>query len=337
MHKKALITGITGQDGSYLAELLLDKGYTVFGMVLDMNSLPNITHIKDKLTLIQGDLRDQESLDNLIKLSFPDEVYHLASLSFVGTSWKNPVLVADINALGTARLLESIRKIKPDAKFFHASTSEMFGLTTNIKTEESSFHPKNPYAISKCYSHWISVNYRESYNLFISCGILFNHESPRRGDEFITKKIANSVALIKKGEMNFITLGNLDTTRDWGYAKDYVEAMWLMLQQNKPDDFIICTSEKHTVRQFLESAFGAAGIEIESNNKKGVEEEYIRKDNGKVVVKISQEFFRPVELESLSSDNSKIRTVLKWKPKLKFKDLVRIMVEYELNKLNGDN
>jgi GDPmannose 4,6-dehydratase len=328
---RALITGIAGQDGSYLAEFLLSKNYKVFGLALSSEPLSNIKHLLDKITLIFGDLTDQQSLDNAIKQSMPDEIYHLASISFVGVSWEKPLLVGDINALGTVRLLESARRIKPDAKFFHASTSEMFGLTRNIRTEESSFHPRNPYAISKCYSHWIAVNYRETYKMFICCGILFNHESPRRDDQFITKKIAKAAAEIKNGTRECVSLGNLDVRRDWGFAGDYVKAMWMMLQHEKPDDYIVATGEIHTAREFLELAFSTAGIDIKSNSKKGLEEEYTTKDN-KAVVKISKEFFRPIELESLSGDNSKIRNVLRWEPKVRFRELVKMMVEEELHK-----
>jgi GDPmannose 4,6-dehydratase len=259
----------------------------------------------------------------------PDEVYHLASRSFVGKSWEQPVLTGDVNALGTTRLLEAIRKIKPDTKVYHASTSEMFGLTSEIKTEKSAFHPRSPYAISKCFSHWISVNYRESHDMFICCGILFNHESPRRGEAFVTKKIARSVVEIRTGKLDCLYLGNIDSERDWGYAKEYVEVMWRMLQQDKPDDYIISTGELHSVRDFLEEAFHVVGIEVESNGKTGIEEEYIRKDNKNKVVKISDEFFRPVELEVLQGSNSKAKKKLNWEPRVKFKDLVKIMVEYE--------
>lgn len=331
--KKALITGIAGQDGSYLSELLLDKGYKIYGLVLKSEALTYIKPHINKLTLIDGDLLDQESLDNAIRQSNPDEVYHLAALSFVGTSWDQPVLTGDVNSLGTTRLLESIRKIKPDAKFYHASTSEMFGLTEDIKTENAFFHPRNPYAISKCFSHWISVNYRESYKMFICCGIMFNHESPRRGDNFVTKKIAESVVKIKKGQIDYFTLGNLDSKRDWGYAKEYVQAMWLMLQQNEPDDYIISTGEIHSVREFLEEAFKVIGIEVISNGKFGTEEEYLRKDNGKIVVKISPELFRPVELIVLRGSNNKAREKLNWQPKIKFKELVKIMTEYKQHEI----
>ena len=331
--KTALITGIAGQDGSYLAEFLLDKGYDVFGLVAESTPTYFIEHIKDEFTLIIGNLLNERSIDNAIKQSMPYEVYHLASRSFVAGSWEQPVLTGDVNALGTTRLLEAIRKLKPDTKVYHASTSEMFGLTSEIKTEKSPFHPRSPYAISKCFSHWISVNYRESYNMFICCGILFNHESPRRGEAFVTKKIARSVVEIQTGKLDCLYLGNIDSKRDWGYAKEYVEVMWLMLQQDKPDDYIISTGELHSVRDFLEEAFRVVGIEVESNGKTSIEEEYIRKDNEKKVVKISDEFFRPVELEVLQGSNSKAKKRLNWEPQVKFKDLVKIMVEYEASRL----
>ena len=334
--KKALITGITGQDGSYLSELLLEKGYKVYGLVLHSDSLSHIKPIKDKLTLIEGNLLDQESLDSAIRFADPDEVYHLAALSFVGISWDQPVLTGNVNALGTTRLLESIRRIKPDVRFYHASTSEMFGLTEEIKTEEAPFHPRNPYAISKCFSHWIAVNYRESYNMFICCGIMFNHESPRRGNDFVTKKIARNVVQIEKGQLDHFYLGNIDTKRDWGYAKEYVKVMWLMLQQDKPGDYIISTGEVHSVREFLKEAFKVAGLEVISNGKQGIEEEYMRKDNRKTVVKISPQYFRPVELAVLKGNNNKAREKLAWEPQIKFKELVRIMVEYEQNKCSDD-
>lgn len=329
--KKVLITGISGQDGSYLSELLLKKGYTVYGLILNSDTLTFINPIKDRLTLIEADLRDQKSLESAILIADPDEIYHLAALSFVAVSWDQPVLTGDVNALGTTRLLESMRKIKPEAKFYHASTSEMFGLTDEITTEEALFHPRNPYAISKCFSHWIAVNYRESYNMFICCGIMFNHESPRRGNDFVTKKIAQNVAMLKRGKLDHFYLGNLDAKRDWGYAKEYVEVMWRMLQQNRPDDYIISTGEIHSVRDFIEEAFKVAGIDIVSNGEQGIKEEYLRTDNGKPVVKISPEFFRPVELTVLRGSNNKAREKLAWEPRVKFKDLVKIMIEHELN------
>jgi GDPmannose 4,6-dehydratase len=247
----------------------------------------------------------------------------------VPVSWKQPILTGDVNALGTTRLLEAVKTTKPETRVYHASTSEMFGLTSEIKTEDSPFHPRSPYAISKCFSHWISVNYRESYKMFISCGILFNHESPRRGQDFVTKKISRSVVEIKAGKLDCLYLGNLDSRRDWGYAKDYVEAIWLMLQQAEPDDYIVSTGETHSVREFLEEAFHVVDVEIESNGENGPGEQYIRKDNGTTVVRISEDFYRPVELITLQGSNSKAKEKLGWEPKVKFKDLVRIMVENE--------
>jgi GDPmannose 4,6-dehydratase len=329
--KKALITGIAGQDGSYLAELLLEKGYQVFGMIKPGQNLDLIGHIKDRIVLIEGNLLDQDSLNHAVEMSMPDEVYHLAALSFVGISWQQPVLTGDVNALGTTRLLEAIRKIKQDARVYNASTSEMFGLTSGIHTENSTFHPKSPYAISKCFSHWIAVNYRESYKMFICSGIMFSHESPRRGGEFVSKKIARTVAQIKKGQTDCMLLGNMDVIRDWGYAKEYVEAMWLMLQHDMPDDYIISTGENHSVREFLEEAFRTAGIDVHSNGRQGLEEEYIRGDNGQAVVKVSQDLFRPVDLAELRGSNSKAKEKLGWEPKVRFQELVRIMVEHELN------
>lgn len=327
--KRVLITGIAGQDGSYLAEFLVARGCDVFGLVLRNESLKWIDPLEDKLTLIEGDLRNQKSLDRAVRRAAPDEVYHLGGLPFVAISWKQPVLTADVNALGTTRLLESIRVNTPQARIYHASTSEMFGLTEDIQTEECHFHPRNPYSISKCYSHWIAVNYRESYGMYVCCGIMFNHESPRRGEDYVTKKIARSVVEIKEGRLDRLYLGNIDVWRDWGYAREYVEVMWLMLQQDLPDDYIISTGEVHTVREFLEEAFREVGLDVESNGAKDIDEEYIRKDNGQTVVKISPEFFRPVELAVLRGSNSKVREKLKWEPKLKFRDLVKIMVEHE--------
>lgn len=328
--KRALITGIAGQDGSYLAEFLLSKGYEVFGLVLRDEPLRWIESIKDRLILIEGDLRDQKSLDYTVRQSMPDEVYHLGALTFVAITWKQPVLTADVNALGTTRLLESLRSITPHARIYHASTSEMFGLTVEIQTEDGPFHPRNPYSISKCYSYWIAVNYRESYGMYVCCGIMFNHESPRRGENFVTKKIARGVVDIKDGKQDCIYLGNLDARRDWGYAKEYVEVMWLMLQQNASDDYIISTGEVHTVREFLEEAFCVVGLDAERNGKKGIEEAYIRKDNGQTVVRISPEFFRPIELAVLRGRNIKAKEKLKWEPQTRFRELVRIMVGSEM-------
>ncbi|MBI4232698.1 GDP-mannose 4,6-dehydratase [Candidatus Peregrinibacteria bacterium] len=333
MSKRALITGINGQDGSYLAELLVSKGYTVYGFSLKGGSCP-IQHLKEKICFIEGDIRDQASLEKAIVLSNPDEIYHLAAISFVGVSWQDPLLVTDVNALGTVRLLESVRRRKPTAKIYHASTSEMFGQASQISTEESPFHPKNPYAVSKCFSHWISVNYRESYGLFVCCGILFNHESPRRDDCFVTQKIAKSVVQIKNRDLDCFYLGNIHTERDWGYAGDYVKAMWLMLQQDQPDDYIISTGETHTVREFLEEAFGVVDIHLQSNGKTGLAEEFFIRGTDKVVVKISKDLFRPVELTSLKGLNDKASKKLGWKPQTTFKQLVRMMVEAQRNQRN---
>ena len=328
--KRALITGISGQDGSYLAEFLLNKGYKVYGFILPSDPLLNLIKFKNEISFIEGNLSNQESINQAIQISMPDEIYHLASLSFPGNSWDNPVLVGDVNALGTTRLLDSLRRLKSNAKFYHASTSEMFGFTKEIKTEKAPFHPRNPYSISKCFSHWIAVNYRESYEMFICCGISFNHESPRRTNNFVTKKIVENVVKIKRGEIDYFSLGNLDAERDWGYAKEYIEVMWLMLQEQKPDDYIISTGEIHSVREFLITAFRFAGIDAVSNGKSGIAEEYIRRDTGKAVVKVSSKYYRPIDLPVLKGSNSKVKRKLGWQPKTKFEELIKIMMEYEL-------
>lgn len=318
--KSALITGITGQDGSYLSEFLLKKGYTVFGIVRRL-STPNywrIEHVLNKITIIDGDLTDQASLINAIIESQPDEVYNLAAQSFVQTSWKQPILTAEVNAIGTLNLLEAVRKITPDTKFYQASTSEMYGNATDtIQDEQSKFSPRSPYAISKLFAHWIAVNYRESYGMFICCGILFNHESPRRGIEFVTRKITDGVARIKLGLADEIVLGNLDSKRDWGFAGDYVEAMWLMLQQKKADDYVISTSVPHSVRDFVEAAFQAADI-----------------PDWEGYVKTSTQFMRPAELFTLQGNSTKAWKVLKWKPKMTFEELVKLMVDEDIKRLS---
>ena len=317
MAKKALITGITGQDGSYLAEFLLDKGYKVYGLTR-RTSTPNynrIANIVDKITLVSGDLLDQHSLTNAIKQVMPDEVYNLAAQSFVKTSWEQPMFTGESTALGVTRMLEAIKMIKPDAKFYQASSSEMFGKVRQTpQNEETPFYPRSPYGVAKVYGHWITVNYRESYNIFAVSGILFNHESPRRGLEFVTRKITNSVAKIKLGKLDKLYLGNPDSKRDWGYAKDYVEMMWLMLQQDKPDDYVIGTGETHSVREFVELAFQFAGI----------------KDWQDKVVFNDPRFTRPAEVDLLIADPSKAKKKLGWQPKTSFEDLVRIMVEADL-------
>ncbi|MFH2019647.1 MAG: GDP-mannose 4,6-dehydratase [bacterium] len=315
--KKALITGITGQDGSYLAELLLEKGYEVYGLTR-RTSTPNygrITHLVDKIHLVSGDILDQHSLTQAVKEVQPDEVYNLAAQSFVKTSWEQPMFTGESTALGVTRMLEAVRFACPSAKFYQASSSEMFGKVKEIpQNEDTPFYPRSPYGVAKVYGHWITVNYRESYNLFAVSGILFNHESPRRGLEFVTRKISSTVAKIKYGKADKLHLGNPDSKRDWGFAKDYVEAMWLMLQQEKPEDFVISTGETHSVREFVEIAFDVAGI----------------KDWEDKVVFADPRFTRPAEVDQLIGDASKAKKILGWEPKTKFADLVRLMVESDL-------
>lgn len=317
--KRALITGITGQDGSYLAEFLLSKGYQVFGLTR-RTSTPNyerIKHIQDKITLIPGDLLDQQSLTSAVAVSDPDEVYNLAAQSFVATSWSQPVLTGEFTALGVTRMLEAIRQVKPDAKFYQASSSEMFGKARESpQNEKTPFHPRSPYGVAKVYGHWITINYRESYGLFTVSGILFNHESPRRGLEFVTRKISHGIAKIYHGSAEKIELGNLDAKRDWGFAGDYVQAIWLMLQQGQPDDFVIATGENHSVRDFISEAFKVIGI-----------------NNWQKYVKVSKELFRPAEVDFLIGDATKARKVLGWKPKVIFGELVKMMVEADIELL----
>ena len=317
--KSALITGITGQDGSYLAELLLDKGYDVYGLIRRL-STPNISrieHILDKIELVEGDLTDQSSLDNAMRTAQPDEVYNLAAQSFVGTSWNQPVLTGDVSGLGVVRILESVRHQCPDAHVYQASTSEMFGKVQEVpQSETTHFYPRSPYGFAKVYGYWACVNYRESYDMHVSNGILFNHESPRRGIEFVTRKITDSVARIYHGLASELRLGNLDAKRDWGFAGDYVEAMWLMLQQDNPDDFVISTGETHSVREFVELAFAEVGLDWE-----------------KYVV-VDPKFVRPTEVELLLGDPSKARRVLGWEPKVKFEELVKMMVRADVERLS---
>lgn len=317
--KTALITGITGQDGPYLAELLLSKGYKVYGLVrrLSTPNMENIKHIYDKLELISGDLLDQGSLSDAIKNSEPDEVYNLAAQSFVKTSWDQPVLTGEFTALGVTRMLEAIRTVNPKIKFYQASSSEMFGKVTETPQKETTrFHPRSPYGVAKAYGHYITVNYRESYGIFACSGILFNHESPRRGIEFVTRKIANAVARISLGKQEKLELGSLEPKRDWGFSGDYVEAMWLMLQQEKPDDYVIATGENHSVREFVEEAFKVVGI----------------KDWKKYVVANKEKHMRPAEVDYLIGDASKAKNVLGWTAKTSFKELVRMMVEADLKR-----
>ena len=330
--KHALITGITGQDGSYLAELLLDKGYEVYGLMRRKSVVDygNVDHIKDKIHFIYADMTDQTSLIHAMTISQADEVYNLAAQSFVATSWEQPLATAEIDAIGVTNMLEAIRVVKPEAHFYQASTSEMFGLVQAIpQCETTPFYPRSPYGVAKLYSHWITKNYRESYNLFACSGILFNHESERRGKEFVTRKITNAVARIKQGVQDCVELGNLDSKRDWGHSKDYVHAMWLMLQQDTPDDYVIATNETRTVREFVDTAFACAGIEIEWSGK-GVNETGTDKATGKVVVKVNPEFFRPAEVDILLGDPSKAEKTLGWKREIPFQELVSRMVKNDM-------
>lgn len=316
--KIALITGITGQDGSYLAEFLLKKNYKVFGMVrrASTETFSRIDHLKDKVTLMQGDLLDLSSLVEIMAKTKPDEIYNLAAQSFVPTSWNQPVLTGEFTGLGVTRMLEAMNAICPKAKFYQASSSEMFGKVQEIpQSEKTPFYPRSPYGVAKAYGHFITINYRESYNLFCCSGILFNHESPRRGLEFVTRKITDGVAKIKLGLANELKLGNMDSKRDWGFAGDYIEAMWLMLQQEKPDDFVVGTGEAHSVKEFVETAFKHVGLDW------------------KKYVKIDKEFLRPAEVEHLIADPSKAKKVLGWKPKVSFKQLVEMMVDEDIKRL----
>ncbi len=316
MTRKALITGLTGQDGSYLAELLLDKGYEVYGMVRRSSTVnfERIAHIQDHVQIVQGDLLDEASLAGLVRQIRPDEVYNLAAQSFVQTSWQQAVLTGETTALGVTRILNAVKDVDPAIRFYQASSSEMFGKVQAVpQTESTPFYPRSPYGVAKLYGHWITVNYRESYNLHASSGILFNHESPRRGLEFVTRKITNHVARIKLGLTNELRLGDLHPQRDWGFAGDYVEAMWLMLQQDEPDDYVISTEETHTVEEFCEIAFGIAGLNWR---------DYVVQD---------ERFMRPAEVDLLIGDAGKAKQKLGWTPKTGFRDLVQMMVEADLD------
>lgn len=317
--KSALITGITGQDGSYLAEFLLNKGYKVYGTVrrLSTPNLENIRHLRDKVELLSADLLDQGSLTDAIVASEPEEVYNLAAQSFVKTSWDQPVLTGEFTALGATRVLEAIRTVNKKIKFYQASSSEMFGKVTETPQKETTrFHPRSPYGVAKVYGHYITLNYRESYDMFACSGILFNHESPRRGIEFVTRKISNAVARISLGKQEKLELGNLDAKRDWGFAGDYVEAMWLMLQQDQPDDYVVATGETHSVEEFVTLAFEAVGI---SDWK-----QYVIADHPK--------HLRPAEVDYLIGDYSKAKEKLGWIPKTSFKELVEMMVKADLER-----
>ena len=316
----ALITGITGQDGSYLVESLLDKGYDVIGMVRRSSTVnyERIAHIQGAIQFVNGDLLDQISLIDAIKEHNPDEVYNLAAQSFVQTSFGQPVLTGETTALSVTRILDAIRNVDPSTRFYQASSSEMFGKVAEVPQNEGTpFYPRSPYGVAKVYGHWITVNYRESYNLHASSGILFNHESPRRGLEFVTRKISYGAASIKLGLETKLALGNLDSKRDWGFAGDYVEAMWLMLQEDSPDDYVICTGETHSVREFCEVAFGHLGLSYEDH------------------VEVDEKFFRPAEVDLLVGDYSKASSKLQWAPKTTFEELVTMMVDADMALLEG--
>src|SRR4051795_3854476 len=316
--KRALITGITGQDGSYLAELLLEKGYEVHGMVrrASTEKFERIEHLRERITLHQGDLLDHRSLVDTLRASAPDEIYNLAAMSFVAVSWIQPTLTAEFTGVGVTRILEAMREVCPEARFYQASSSEMFGKVRQVpQNEETPFYPRSPYGVAKAYGHFITVNYRESYDLHATSGILFNHESPRRGLEFVTRKITWHAAAIKHGRATELALGNLDAERDWGYAKDYVEAMWLMLQEDEPDDFVIGTGKSHSVRELVEAAFDHVGLDPG---------EYLRSD---------PRLLRPAEVEHLVGDSSKALEKLGWAPATQFEELVRLMVDADLELL----
>ena len=311
----ALITGITGQDGSYLAEFLLEKGYHVIGMVRRSSTVnfTRIEDIQDRITLVSGDLLDQGSLMALLREHQPTEVYNLAAQSFVPTSWQQPVFTGEVTALGVTRMLEAIRAVNPEIRFYQASSSEMFGKVQEVpQTEKTPLYPRSPYGVAKVYGHWITINYRESFNLYACSGILFNHESPRRGLEFVTRKVTHTVAKIKLGLADHVALGNLDSQRDWGFAGDYVRAMWLMLQQDAPDDYVVGTGETHSVQELCEVAFGHVGLDWR---------EYVRQD---------PRFMRPAEVDLLISDASKAREKLGWAPEVSFKQLIEMMVDADI-------
>jgi GDPmannose 4,6-dehydratase len=322
MTKRALITGITGQDGSYLAELLLEKGYQVFGLVRRTTTVnyERIRHIQDRLELLSGDLTDLTSLIGVLRESQPEEVYNLAAQSFVPASWQQPVLTGDVTALGVTRMLDAIRAVNPAIRFYQASSSEMFGKVQAVPQDETTpFYPRSPYGVAKVYGHWITVNYRESYNLHATSGILFNHESPRRGHEFVTRKVTRHAAMIKLGLAKEMRIGNLDARRDWGYAGDYVRAMWLMLQQDTPDDYVIATGETHTVQRLCELAFGCVGLDWQA---------YTVQD---------PRFMRPAEVDLLIGDPSKARRQLGWQPEVSFEQLVEMMVRADHDQIKAEH
>lgn len=330
--KRALITGITGQDGSYLAELLLEKGYEVYGIMRRKSVVDygNVGHIRQKIHFIYADMTDFVSLVHAMKVSMADEVYNLAAQSFVGTSWEQPLATAEIDALGVTNMLEAIRMVKPEAHFYQAATSEMFGKVQETpQTEKTPFYPRSPYGVAKLYAYWITKNYRESYGMFACSGILFNHESERRGKEFVTRKITYAAACIKEGLQDFVELGNLDAKRDWGHAKDYVRAMWMLLQNDMPKDYVIATNETRTVREFAEAAFRYAGFRIVWEGQ-GVDEVGKDEDSGRVLVKINPQFYRPAEVELLWGNPAKAEAELGWKREITFDGLVERMVKSDM-------
>lgn len=329
--KRALITGITGQDGSYLAELLLDKGYEVWGIRRRRAAADpgHIAHLKEQVHLLYADMTDPASLTRAVSEAQPDEVYNLAAQSFVGASWDTPLSTAAINGFGVGALLEAVRQLRPEARFYQASTSELFGKVQEMpQTEKTPFYPRSPYGVAKLYGHWITRNYRESYGMFACAGILFNHESERRGLEFVTRKITRAAAAIRAGRQDCLLLGNLDARRDWGHSQDYVRAMWLMLQQETPDDYVIASGEMHSVREFTEAAFSAAGMPLCWEGK-GVQE--VGCDtSGAVRVRVCEAFFRPAEVDVLLGDPSKAERVLGWRRRVSFPELVARMVQHDL-------
>ena len=338
--KKSLITGITGQDGAYLARFLLDKGYEVYGAFRRSAAL-NLTGLKylgvdDKVSYLPLELLEFTNIYRAIEKIQPDEIYNLGAQSFVALSFEEPIFTADVTALGPLRILEAIRTEKPDTKFYQASSSEMFGKVQAIpQNEKTPFYPRSPYAASKLFAHWLTVNYRESYGIFACSGILFNHESPLRGLEFITRKVTYGIARIKNRLQEKVVVGNLDAKRDWGYAQEYVEVMWLMLQQKEPDDYVIASGETHTVREFVELAFKHAGFDIVWEGE-GIKEKGIDKDTGKTLIEVSQEFFRPAEVDILLGDPFKAKERLGWQPRTKFQDLVRIMVDEDIKRVEKE-
>lgn len=334
MAKKALITGITGQDGSYLAEFLLGKGYDVQGLYRrsSIDIFERTEHIRGLIKLVEGDMTDSASLNNALAKVQPDEVYNLAAQSFVPASWSQPIATAEMTGMGVLKMLESIKSVDPKIKMYQASSSEMFGKVQETPQKETTkFYPRSPYGVSKLFGHWMAVNFRESYGLFVCNGILFNHESPRRGKQFVTRKISHSVAKIKLGLQDHFELGNMDAKRDWGYAGDYVEAMWMMLQQEKPDDYVVASGETHSVRDFVKAAFNCVDMDVKFEGQ-GIDE--VGRVNGKEVVRVNEKFYRPAEVDILLGDPTKAKQILGWEPKVKFDGLVEMMVKSDLDSLS---